>query len=360
VVHNRSCAPASGWIARLGRTSLALGWLGLGACGNEPAVGIPVDDDDPHTVAREVVPNIVQGTESTKKPNEVDLNDIVTREALTAKVLVYGELTPLDQEVITTVTNTVEAPCEPCKGRTLASCIMEMPDGCENIQELLDRTVAMIQAGQPPTLIRRAVLYTDVWKPIPELDDRPTDGQPNGMPLEVWIDPATASVRSVVDTLDGLDLRGVKIIYRIVPLDDDPVAHAWAAAAIAAESQGSLEAFLRAAVQWRDEQRRIQGSHRVTVGTDDLDVIAISLDGNGFDRERFHRERESPAVTNRIQQDRALATTLGVRVSPSWFADGYRLRGAQSAAAIQRVINIERLGYVVNESKSGLSTPPEP
>ena len=326
--------------------------VAVAACGNEPAVGIPVDDEEVPTVTRDVVPTILHDSQAGK-PNQVDLNDTVSKEELTAKVIAYGELSPIDQKVITTITNTVEAPCEPCAGQTLASCLLKMPDGCENLVELRERTLQMIHAGAPPAKIRAALVYTDSWVPLPSPGDRPTDGAEGGMPLEVWVDPATSSVRAVTDTLDDLDLRGVRITFRIAPLSDDPVHRAWAAAAIAAESQGKLEAFLRASRKWRDEQRAIQGSLQLALTVDDLEVIITALVADGLDKERFLRERESPAVLQRIEQDRALSSTVGVRVAPSWFVDGYRLRGAQSAGAIQRVINLERLSYV-EESASGL------
>ena len=349
---SRTCSAA---LRRGGASSAAaaralLAALALG-CGNEPAVGIPVTDDELPTVAREVVPSGMKG--SPTDPTVVDLSGVVSREALTSHVLAYGELSPIDQNTITTITNTVEAPCAPCEGHTLASCILEMPSGCENIPELIDRSVELIQKSSSPGVIRAGLVYTDVWVDIPP-HDRPVDGTPGGMPLEVWVDPATGSVRAVVDTLDALDLRAVGITFRITSLRDDPVADAWAAAAIAAEAQGKLEAFFRTTRKWRDEQREHQGNLQLAVTMADLEVIAVELTQSGLDRARFDRDRTSEAVRARVAADRALAGTLGVRVAPSWFVDGYRLRGAQSAAAIQRVINLERPGHV-RAHASGLS-----
>lgn len=332
--------------ARLAALSVGVALVG---CGNEPAVGIPVDDEV-QASTREVVPSIVRGAEGNA-PKKVDLRDTVSREELTSKILAFGELTPLDQKVVTTVTNTVEAPCGPCEGRTFAACLVEMPEGCENLNELLDRTVQMVNSGATPSAIRGALVYTDIWMPLPALsDDRPVEGERGAMPIEVWIDPATSSVRPVIDTLDQLDLRSAFVVFRIAPFSDDPAHTAWAAAAIAAESQGKLEVFLRAVRSWRDEQRDVQGKLDLDVTAADLDIVIRSLADTGIDPERFELERASPAVAQRIAQDRALSEKVGIRVAPSWFVDGYRLRGAQSAGAIQRVINVERIDYLQKSS----------
>jgi hypothetical protein len=321
------------------------------SCGNEPAVGIPVGEEEP-SGAREVMPTIVTGTPTGAFPVE-EKRRVVPREELVSRVMAYGELTPLDQDNLTAIANTVDAPCAPCERRSLAACVVEMPDGCENLPELLDRTVLLTKAGVPPGKIREAVLYTDIWLPIPH-DDRPVDGVKTGMPLDVWVDPATASVHAVTQTLDELDLRGVAITFRIAPLSDNPAHRAWSAAAIAAESQGKLEPFLRAIRTWREEQRAVQGSLHLEVTPADLEVLAAAMSSEGLDKSRFDADRTSVAVSERIDADVALANTLGVRVAPSWFADGYRLRGAQSAFAIQRVINLERPGHV-HASQSGLT-----
>jgi protein-disulfide isomerase len=319
--------------------------MAMVSCGQEPAVRIPVQEGATPQASRDVVPSIIRGGKGSKT-NAVNLDGTVSREALTAKILPYAELSPLDQTVITTLTNTVEAPCEPCTGRTLASCLIEMPDRCENLTELLNRTVQMINSGAPPNDIRAAITYTDAWVPLPAPDGRSIDGDVDGVRVEVWVDPASSSVRAVTDTLDKLDLRSVGVLFRIVPMTKDPAHRAWAAAAIAAEAQGKLEVFLRAARTWRDEQRDVQGALTLTVKAADLDVVAVAIAGEGFDLDRFHRDRQSDVTSKRIDRDLVLAEQVGVRVVPSWFVDGYRLRGAQSAGAIQGVINLERIDHL--------------
>jgi hypothetical protein len=205
-------------------------------------VGLPEEASNPAASQKEVVPVILHDS-TAKPPNQIDLDETVSQETLMEKVPAFAALTPIDQKTLTTTANTVEAPCEPCQGRTLASCLVEMPAGCENLHELRDRTVQMVNSGAAPAAIRSALIYTDAWIPHTVPTDRPFDGQAGGMPMEVWVDPASSSVRPVVATLDDLDLRGVQVYFRIVPMDDSPASRAWSAAAIAAESQGLLETF---------------------------------------------------------------------------------------------------------------------
>lgn len=270
----------------------------------------------------------------------VQLTGIMSREELISRVLPFEDLQPIDQEVVTTLLNTIEAPCEPCDGRTLASCIIDMPDGCENIPELLDRTVRMFNHSAPPEAVRSALTYTDHWVPLTP-DVRPVEGPKDGVPLDVWVDPAGPSVRAVIQTLDALKLAGVAIRYHIAPLDNptSDVHRAFAGGAIAAEAQGLLEPFIRRTLAWRDEQREADATAVPKLTLDDLPIIV--LDVKGLDTKAFDSTRTSRTTVARIDGDLTLATQVGVRVAPSWFVDGYRLRGAQSATAIQQVINRE-------------------
>ena len=49
------------------------------------------------------------------------------------------------------------------------------------------------------------------------------------------------------------------------------------------------------------------------------------------------REQEFIAV---VQHNRLLQKELGVRSTPTWFVDGFRLRGLQSPLQVQRVIDL--------------------
>ena len=312
------------------------------ACSGEPAVGLPVDGEPAPT--RDVEPTVVRGSPTGAFPEQATPKAILV-DQLMPHIPAYADLNPVDKENLTAILNTVDAPCVPCESKSFATCIVEKPPGCDNLNELIDRTVELVNAGVSPGRVRDSVVYTDVWVPVPE-SERPVDGDPAGVPLNVWVDPATASVRAVNETLDALDLRAVAITFRIVPFSTDPVHEAWASAAIAAEQQGKLEPWLREIRAWRDEQRKIAGDVATRVSVDELDVIAATLLSQGLDLTRFQADRTSEATRRRIENDRALAESIGIRVAPSWTVDGYRLRGAQSAYSIQRVIDLERPAYV--------------
>ncbi|HCH64279.1 MAG: hypothetical protein CL927_00365 [Deltaproteobacteria bacterium] len=314
------------------------------SCSGEPAVGLPVDGDV--GAVREVLPTVVQEAPSgvftqREVPQSVPMDDLMPL------LPAYNGLTPVDKQNLTAVLNTVDAPCAPCEGTSFAACVVKSADGCENLSELIDRTVAMVNSGAPPTKVREAVLYTDVWLPVPPATDgRPIDGDSKGMPLDVWVDAATASVRTVTKTLDALNLETVAITFRVTSFSDNPVHHDWAVAAVAADQQGKIEAWLRATHAWRDEQRAVESGAEMKLSTEDIEVVAASLLADGLDIDQFNQVRASSAAKRRVDDDRALAKTLGIRVAPSWVVDGYRLRGAQSVFAIQRVIDLERESYV--------------
>lgn len=314
-------------------------WLLAVACSGAPPESPPQAANAAPTIPAIEGHTVVHNPDDIHK---VNLGDVVPREALTANIFAYGELNPIDQETITALANTVEAPCVPCEGRSFASCVMEMPPGCENLPELISRSVFLIQQATPPAQLRSALTYPDVWFP-PVNDTRPIDGDASGIRIEVWIDPSEGSLQSVIDTLDGLDLRGTGMVFRYFPDAPDSTLRAdWAAAAIAAEQQGRFEEFLRRVRVWRKEQRELQATTDIRVTSEDISTIALEMSADGLDLARFEADRAAPSTLSRIAEDAALAAPRGVRVTPTWFVDGYRLRGAQSANAIQRVIDMER------------------
>ncbi len=100
----------------------------------------------------------------------------------------------------------------------------------------------------------------------------------------------------------------VRFVYKFLPLTMHPHGEVAARAAIAAEMQGKF---------WpMHEKLFANGKHLEDA---DLDGYAREL---GLDLQRFRADMQKPAVTERIENDKKLADTLGVKGTPTIFVDG--------------------------------------
>ena len=100
---------------------------------------------------------------------------------------------------------------------------------------------------------------------------------------------------------------------------------------------GASEAFLAAARQGKAWEMHDQMfAHQSALADADLDRYAAAI---GLDVAQFDEDRASPEIANRVAEDRALAISLGVTGTPSFFIDGYWLVGAQPFSAFKEVID---------------------
>ncbi|MFM2246805.1 MAG: hypothetical protein RL071_2879 [Pseudomonadota bacterium] len=266
----------------------------------------------------------------------------VSLEALTGALPELSALAPADRDLLLHVLNVVPAPCEACEGTSLARCALSMPSACERLPGLVQRSLRLAGQGVTKDRLEAAVSYPDVWVKIPE-QGRPVDPPTPGLTrLEVWIDPSGPMLGATVSTIDQLDLSTAGLVFRLLPEADDALADDVARATIAMEAQGKLEAFLRAVLAWKEQRRTLPGAS-AELSTEGLAEVIVNVPG--VDLARLERDRAAPATAARIAEDRALAAQIGVRSLPTVFVNGYRLRGAQSALAVQRLLTLELLDH---------------
>jgi protein-disulfide isomerase len=100
----------------------------------------------------------------------------------------------------------------------------------------------------------------------------------------------------------------VRFVYKFLPLAMHPHGEVAARAAIAAQMQGKF---------WEMHQKLFaNGQH---LEQSDLDAYAGAI---GLDVGRFRADMESPAAKERVEADRKLAESLGVKGTPTLFIDG--------------------------------------
>ena len=126
-----------------------------------------------------------------------------------------------------------------------------------------------------------------------------------------------------------------RVGYRVRYLDLDAEGAA-VTAVLAAAQQGLEGAYIEALVEAGDEAQSLGPAERLT-------RAAERCQGVGLDYARWLEAATSEGMTEAAATEAYDAQVFGVRASPTWFVDGYRLRGLQSQAAIERVIAMSLL-----------------
>jgi len=210
--------------------------------------------------------------------------------------------------------NLVQAPCESCWSTTsLAQCAIELPADCSNLPTLVSTAIQDYEKGSAS--LRVSLTYTDIW--VPPGDDVNVD-------VVLWVSPAAPLLQESLLLLDALSTINpnrtfsVSVFSREGKDDESAVA-----ASLAAGKQGLQISYLKSLMA--------QSSRN---SNESLAAAARSTQGLNFDKWESVLEEFSEDVEYLSTE----ANSKGVRSSPTWFVDGYRMRGFQSQDALQRLI----------------------
>ena len=270
---------------------------------------------------------------------EMPFEDPASLDELREAIPGFEELRPAEQNLLYRVLNVVPAACAPCEDKPLARCAIAVPAGCEHVPRLVARARRLAVAQAPAQQVRDAVSYPDHWTSLP--NDRAALLDPDGtVRVEVWVDPSSPFTGPTLDAISKMPQSGVALVLRYRVSPEDAGARTVALAAIAAGEQGMGLEFLRATEAWRQGAREARREGLDPFGNGGLEGIATLLAKDGLDVARWERDRASGALGVRLDQDLALGRTIGVRAVPTWFIDGFRLRGGQSDLALGRLIGL--------------------
>lgn len=139
-----------------------------------------------------------------------------------------------------------------------------------------------------------------------------------------FLDPRCPYCRHVAPALAALlhNDRGIRVIYKDLPILGPPSVLG-SRALLAADRQGGYEALLAAIMG---------GSPDIT--EDSLRTEAQRL---GLDWARMQRDMSDPAIAHRLDDNRRLATTLGIEGTPG-FVVGDRLIAGSDLADVQAAV----------------------
>lgn len=132
----------------------------------------------------------------------------------------------------------------------------------------------------------------------------------------------------------------VQLVYLHRPLPFHPMARPAALAAAAANRQGMF---------WQMHDAMVAVGARIS--EPDLERIAGEI---GLDVERWRLERDDPGVIAEVEQQGRIADMVNAHGTPTFFVNGERLVGAQSAEAFEAAIERAR-GRVADARARGLS-----
>jgi hypothetical protein len=284
----------------------------LSACTNTPSTSPPQSQP-----ATQDGPVRVQMGEGGPVPNPIDSEELLA---------VYPDLSLLaamPQIAVVGVLNLVSAPCEPCVD-SLAVCALAPPTGCENVPHLVARAVEVAAQGGDPDVIRDAVTYNDDWA----FDD--TRARTGSVDVEVWIDPSSPTTPETLARMSAVTaaLGEVPVQFHLRVLwDDEEEEWPAALALLAAEEQSSGRGFLS------------------------------EPSGAIPDPVRFEARKDDETLGDRLRAEQVIARAKGVRSAPTWFVEGYRLRGLQGEQNISHFIKLSWMDLKVASSAQEPETP---
>ena len=312
---------AMNWI-RLDRAVMFCAGFSLTGCGLAPEEG-PAESPT-ESIALDPEQSMVCGQLGSMEP--------VGSKVLLDQIVDLGDLSADAQEHVVGALNLVPAPCCACWERSsIAQCLLLQPAGCENLAGLSARAVRLAAAGMRGPELRMALSYGDYWI-APEGEQLEGNG---AVSVEMWIDPSHAGFGFAWEQLQAIKKSppadaSLQIQLRYISVDRDN-SGPWSAGALAAAEQDGEALFLDAHAQVVTEG--IEPGER-------LEQVLLTAASLGLDTQRWRAARTAPSIQERLEADRVRALTSGVRSTPTWFIDGYRLRGSQSKPAVLRLISL--------------------
>ena len=249
-------------------------------------------------------------------PSEGPVKSPVTTEQLVSVFPRLSDLPPMASQQIVAAFNLVASPCSECQGLSIAGCSIKPSvgtKGCPVLLRLFDRVYRYNENSPRSTSdIIEVVTHTDVWSAIPIQKE-------NFVAVEVWFAPDSKALKKTLQLVFEID----NAFVRFRPTLND--------------SEGVGRRFSDLGwVQFNDQVGH-KMSEIVIQNPIKWDTLFQELSNLSTKESAIWLNDKALRV---IQQNGRLTSKLGVRSTPTWFIDGFRLRGLQSIDQIQRVIDL--------------------
>ena len=233
------------------------------------------------------------------------------------------------------ILNSVPGGCVPCSetGKSLGQCMLDMPKlldrtHCSNIPTLVARAARLAGAGKSTDEIRDAV-DLGIWYAIAP-GDAPAKGRDDA-PITIieYSDFQCPYCKKALPTLSALaDRYGdkLRVVFMNLPLPMHELAGPAAKAALAGHAQGKFWFFHDAIF--------------TAPKLDEAELTRIATE-SGVDMAQWKQDRGGADVDRRVREDTARAGKLGITSTPTFFVNGYRVKGALPPPAFAKIIDAE-------------------
>ena len=327
-------------------------WLALAGCGRSPA---PADQPAPQSrpvsaPTRSATPGAVVGLADSPVPQPVTLAELVLSQPGVRVVLDAGP-GGVPARVLEGVLNLEPAPCQPCVDGdlSLARCALAPPPGCENLVELVDRAARVAQAGGSPRAVQAVITYGEPWTPVPGAGSPGWPDPAAPVQVELWIDPSWGLWRQAVERAGELVALGqtdprvgpMAVQIRLFPSWTQSEGASAPVGALAMHRALAAADLLGRGLPYAQAlaARPVDAGPMDAAGMEAL-AVQIGLDPQAW---RAALAEQAPA---RLVRDQEAAAAIGLRASPSWRVDGYRLRGHRSLASLRDVVENQQLDHL--------------
>jgi protein-disulfide isomerase len=227
------------------------------------------------------------------------------------------ELTPRERHEVDRYVGTFAAPC-PEVAVSVGQCVRDKR-ACRACLPAAAAIVKAVREGMAEEQIRH--LYKERFD-ASSVKQIPVDGSParggDGATVTIveFADFECPFCQHIAPQLDALvDKRqgAVRFVYKFMPLSMHPHGEVAARAAIAAQAQGKF---------W--EMHHQLFANAAHLEDSDLDGYAKAI---GLDVPRFRADMQAPATKARLDADRKLADSLGVKGTPTLYINGREYDG---------------------------------
>ncbi|MFZ5480297.1 MAG: DsbA family protein [Myxococcota bacterium] len=241
------------------------------------------------------------------------------------------------QEKALYILNNVPGACQPCMdtGRSLGRCLLDdakLLDRtlCRNVPKLAARTVRLAKAGKAPDEIRAQVEFTSPWVPLDPGAARPSKGPADAPVTLVEISdfqcPYCKKSQTTLTALDERYAGKLRWVFVHLPLAMHEAAKPAALGAFAAQQQGKFWPFHDALF--------------ASEGLDDAKIRGVAQNV-GLDLERWEADRASIDADKAVAADVALAEKYKITSTPTFFVNGYKVKGNQPIEVFARIVDAE-------------------
>jgi len=173
--------------------------------------------------------------------------------------------------------------------------------------------------------MRDTLRYSDAW--FPDATRTSTDA----VDVEVWVEIGSPTLAMTLDRIqqveDSLGEIPVEWHFRALNVNIDSLEPSLALS-VAGDLGYSTEFLTNFIVLSGEEEG-----------------VLIAARESGMDMAMFSERMGHEQLKGRVFANAQVAQNKGVRNAPTWFVEGYRLRGLQSASMIARVIKQEGLDW---------------